>query len=354
MRYYKMTTLYACGIDLHARQMYVCVTDREGDVLLHINIRDNDFAYFLKKVAPWMKEMTVVCECLFCWPWLAEACRKAGIKFVLAHALYLKLIHGGKNKNDRLDSKKLADLLRTNLIPPSYIYPGDKLPVRALLRQRFRYVCSRAEILQRVENHQLSQGREPVARPQKDRDRWGDALMESELDERHQFSLGCDLAMVSGYDEAIASLEDELLRITKKDRRRDLYLLRTIPGIGLVLALTILYEIDDIGRFPTDRDLRSYCRLVKGTVASSGKIKGMRGGKMGNRYLRWAFGEAAVLGKRHDPRMVAMAQALEKRHGKFKANAVLANRLARSVFFMLKHGTAFDVEAFSAPVLARA
>ncbi len=103
MKYYTSTTRYHCGIDLHSRQMYVCVMDSQGNKLLHMNIKNNDFAFFLKKIEPWRHDMTVCCECLFCWYWLADACEEAGLQFVLAHALYLKAIHGGKNKNDRID-----------------------------------------------------------------------------------------------------------------------------------------------------------------------------------------------------------------------------------------------------------
>jgi transposase len=110
--------------------------DRSGKKLLHTNIVGNDFAYFLKRIEPWRHDLTVCCECMFGWYWLADACQEAGLTFVLAHALYLKAIHGGKNKNDRIDSEKLAHLLRTNLIPPAYVYPAALRPLRALWRQR--------------------------------------------------------------------------------------------------------------------------------------------------------------------------------------------------------------------------
>ena len=107
--------------------------------------------------------------------------------------------------------------------------------------------------------------------------------------------------------------------------------------------MTLLHEIGDITRFPTVKDFLSYCRLVKGTVASAGKIKGLRGAKLGNPYLRWAFGEAAVVAKR-DALLGPLAQRLEARMNgnKLKANAVLAIKLARAVYFMLKNKTAFD------------
>lgn len=343
MRFYTSTTQYHCGIDLHPGQMYVCVMDRQGNKLLHMNIRNNDFEFFLKKIAPWRHDITVCCECLFCWYWLADACSGAGLEFVLAHALYLKAIHGGKNKNDRIDSEKLTHLLRSNLIPPAYAYPAAKRPVRALLRQRTSLVWQRVELLQRVSTMQMAQGKTPVPKFSNNRSKWLDALLATHDDPCHRFGLGQDVALVTHFDDAIQAIEKELLTITRRTGARDFALLRTIPGVGKVLALTILYEVESIGRFPSVQNFLSYSRLVKGTVASAGKIKGLRGAKLGNPYLRWALGEAAVLGKRHHPELDAYSKRLEEKHGKFKANAILASKLGRAVYFMLKNGTGFDV-----------
>ena len=344
MNYYTSTTRYHCGIDLHSRQMYVCVMDSQGNKLLHMNIKNNDFAFFLKKVAPWRHDLTVCCECLFSWSWLADACEEAGIEFVLAHALYLKAIHGGKNKNDRIDSEKLTHLLRTNLIPPGYAYPAAKRPVRALLRQRTSYVWQRAELLQRVSTNQLARNLTPVPKFGTNRQKWLEALLAVTDDPCQRFSLERDVQLVVHYDEAIKALEKELLGLTRRNEPRDFALLRTTPGIGTTLALTILYEVDTISRFPSVGDFLSYCRLVKGTVSSAGKIKGLRGAKLGNPYLRWAFGEAAVLGKRHHEHLDAFSRHLEHKHGKFKGNAILASKLGRSVYYMLKNGSAFDMD----------
>jgi hypothetical protein len=118
MKYYTSTTQFKCGIDLHAHQMYVCLMDRQGKKLVHTNIRNNDFEFFLKLIEPYKHDLTVCCECMFGWYWLADACQASGLTFVLAHALYLKAIHGGKNKNDRIDSEKIAHLLRSNSSRP--------------------------------------------------------------------------------------------------------------------------------------------------------------------------------------------------------------------------------------------
>jgi transposase len=354
MKYYTSTTEYNCGIDLHARQMYVCVMDRQGKKLVHTNVKDNDFKFFLKLVQPYQHSLTVCCECMFGWYWLADACQDAGLTFVLAHALYVKAIHGGKNKNDRVDSEKLTHLLRSNLIPPAYVYPAQKRPLRALLRQRIFYVWRRAELLARIHSHQLAHNRIPARQTRRVRDGWEEQLLAAEDHPLRQIALKNDLAMIRHFDKQIFGLEEELQRQTKKVACRDYALLQTVPGIGETLGLTVLHEIGDIERFPTVKDFLSYCRLVKGTVASAGKIKGLRGAKLGNPYLRWAFGEAAVIAKRDPCTIGPLAQRLEAQMGgnKFKANTVMAIKLARATYFMLKNKTVFDPERLVS-VLAR-
>jgi transposase len=344
MKYYQSTTEFNCGIDLHARQMYVCLMDRQGKKLVHTNIRNNDFEYFLKLIQPYRHDLTVCCECMFGWYWLADACQAAGLKFVLAHALYLKAIHGGKNKNDRIDSEKIAHLLRTNLIPPAYVYPAALRPLRALWRQRLCYVWRRAQLLTRIQSHQLAHNRSPIKQTRPNRDRWEEQLLAQEPDPVRQLTLQNDLAMIGHYDQQIRALEEQSQKFTKQIAAREYALLQTVPGIGENLGATILYEIGDIQRFPSVKDFLSYCRLVKGTVASAGKIKGLRGAKLGDPYLRWAFGEAAVIAKRDHAVIGPLAQRLEaKMNGnKFKANTVLAIKLGRAVYFMLKNKTVFD------------
>ena len=346
MKYYTSTTQFNCGIDLHAHQMYVCLMDRQGKKLVHTNVLDNDFAFFLKLIQPYRHDLTVCCECMFGWYWLADACQAAGLTFVLAHALYLKAIHGGKNKNDRIDSEKLAHLLRSNLIPPAYVYPAEKRPLRALLRQRLFFVWRRSELLARIRSQQLAHNRIPPKQTRRNRDPWEQQLLAAEDHPLRQLALKNELAMVRHFDHQIAQLEAELQRQAKKSAGRDYALVQTTPGIGAILGLTILLEIGEIARFPTVKDFLSYSRLVKGTVASAGKIKGLRGAKLGNPYLRWAFGEAAVIAKRDHAVIGPLAQRLEAKMGgnKFKANTVIAVKLARAVFFMLRNKTVFDAE----------
>jgi len=219
MKYYTSTTQFNCGIDLHAHQMYVCLMDREGKKLVHTNIRNNDFEFFLKLVAPYRHDLTVCAECMFGWYWLADACQAADLHFVLAHALYLKAIHGGKNKNDRIDSEKIAHLLRTNLIPPAYVYPAEKRPLRALLRQRILYVWRRSELLARIQSHQLAHNRPTLRQTRPNREPWEQQLLAQEDNPIRQLALQKDLALIGHYDTQIALLEAQLQKLTKTTAR---------------------------------------------------------------------------------------------------------------------------------------
>jgi transposase len=201
----------------------------------------------------------------------------------------------------------------------------------------------------------LAHNRAPAKQTRRNRDPWEERLLAAEEHPLRQLALQNDLAMIRHFDQQIEALERALQKFTKQVAARDYALLQSVPGIGQNLGLTLLYEIGQIERFPTVKDFLSYCRLVKGTVASAGKIKGLRGAKLGNPYLRWAFGEAAVIAKRDHPILRPLSQQLEARMGgnKFKANTVVAIKLARAVYFMLKNKTVFDADRLVA-VLAKA
>ena len=340
--YYRTTTEYSCGIDLHSRMMYICVMDKEGNILVHRNIRGNSFEYFLSLVEPYKHSLTVCCECTFNWYWLADACLDAGIEFVLGHALYMSAIHGFKTKNDKTDSMQIAHLLRSNLIPPAYVYPREKRAVRGLLRKRIGFVWKRAEILTSLSMGVMTMGHAPLNSTNKTRDRWLGELEEVYTEPLDKISMEASMNMVQQFDITIEKLDQALASHARNNYLTEYNTLKTVPGIGRMLALIILYEIDDINRFSSVQDFLSYCRLLKGTVASAGKIKGGKAGKIGNGYLKYAFHEAAVLSKGRNPEMKKFYQRLEAKKGKFLANSILACKLARATFYMLKNKKVFE------------
>ncbi len=147
-------------------------------------------------------------------------------------------------------------------------------------------------------------------------------------------------------DGILKELELFILRTAKNHNANTLYLLRTVPGIGKLLSLVMLYEVHDIERFPRVQDFVSYSRLVKCSRESAGKRYGTSGAKIGNVHLKWAFSEAAVLFIRESNKRQAYYSKLLKKHGKGKALSVLACRLGRAVYFVLKRKKAFDMEKF--------
>src|SRR5207247_2429774 len=151
MRFYTTPHRYYCGIDLHARRMYICVLDAEGQIGVHRNGPATP-EHFLTTIAAYREDLVVAVECIFSWYWLADLCAQEGIAFVLGHALYMKAIHGGKAKNDKIDSQKIAALLRGGLLPQAYVYPADMRATRDLLRRRIHLMRKRAELLAHVQN----------------------------------------------------------------------------------------------------------------------------------------------------------------------------------------------------------
>ena len=159
-------------------------------------------------------------------------------------------------------------------------------------------------------------------------------------------SIAADLGLVDHFELVIGNLELAVVRQARHHDPNAFQLLRSIPGIGKILSLTILYEIHDIARFERVQDFASYSRLVKCQQSSAGKVSGTGGAKIGNAYLKWAFSEAAVLFLAKCPAGKPLLTRIERKHGKAKALSILAHKIGRAVYFMLTRKTAFDLERF--------
>jgi transposase len=175
-----------------------------------------------------------------------------------------------------------------------------------------------------------------------------DGIAEQIPDPGASRNVALDLELLDFYDKALTRLELELTVIAKDHDPDSYFRLRTVPGIGKILSLVILYEIHDISRFPTVQDFASYCRLVKPAKESAGKRVGSGGAKIGNVHLKWAFSEGAVLFLRKNEAAKLYRARLTKRHGKAKSLTILAHKIARAVFFILKRRTVFEAETFFA------
>jgi transposase len=346
MRFYNQQHRFYCGIDLHARTMHVCILDHEGNVVFDKNLPCRPEA-FLRAVAPFRDGLVVGVECMFAWYWVADLCQAENLAFVLGHALYMKAIHGGKAKNDKIDAGKIARLLRGGTFPLAYAYPKGMRETRDLLRRRTYFVRKRAELLTHLQILNAQYNLTPF--PKKlsfAANRQEMNVAERFADPSVQRSAAVDLAMTDCLDEQIADLELYLVRTAKVDDVQTYHRLQTIPGVGKVLALILLYEMHDVQRFDHVGQFLSYARLVRCVHESAGKKLGSGGKKIGNAHLRWAFAEAACLFLRSSERAKKWKQKQAAQRGEGKALAVLAAKLGRAVYHMLRKKEAFDEERF--------
>ena len=291
MRFYNQQHKYYCGIDLHARKMYVCILNAKSKVVVHQNIKTDPEAFF-DLIFPYIDDIAVGVECVFCWYWLADLCAEHHIRFVLGHALYMKAIHGGKTKNDHIDSYKLASLLKGGNFPIAYAYPAKWRATRDLLRRRM-YISRRcAELVAHIVN---------------------------------------------------TNMQYNLPAFKKKLSRKYNH-----TGVGQILALVILYEIHDINRFARVQDFSSYARLIRPVKESDGKWAGLSNKKIGNHHLKWAIKEATVMMLRDCPEIKYYVSKLTHKYNKGKAMGILTHKLGRAIYFMLKNKEAFDMKKFFA------
>jgi transposase len=344
MRFYTQQHKHYCGIDLHARAMYVCILDHAGTILVHKNLPTTPEAV-LRVIAPYRDDVVVGVECIFTWYWLADLCEREGIAFVLGHALYMKAIHGGKAKNDKIDAHKIAVLLRGGMFPQAYVYPAEMRATRDLLRRRCHLVHKRAELLAHIHNTNSQYNLPEIGKKlayKANREGVEDHFPDPSV----RKTIEVDVSLINHYDQLLGEVELYITRSAKAHDVQTFARLQSVPGIGQILALVLLYEIQDIARFPRVQDFVSYCRLVKCAKESNNKRLGTSGKKIGNVHLRWAFAEAAVLFLRHNQPGKAYFTKLEHKHGKAKALTVLAHKLGRAVYYMLTREQAFDLNRF--------
>jgi len=344
MRFYTNQHPFYCGIDLHARTMYVCIVNHDGEIVLHRNMKAAPEP-FLKAVAPYREGLVVAVECIFTWYWLADLCAQEGIPFVLGHALYRKAIHGGKATNDKIDAHKIATLLRGGMLPQADVYPAQMRATRDLLRRRTHLMRQRAELLAHVQ-HTNSQYNLPEIGKKRAYKANREGVAERFEEAAVHKTIEVDLALITYDDELLKDLALSILITAKHHDANTLYLLQTVPGIGKILRLVLLDAIHHIDRFASVQDFASSCRLGKGSKESGGKHVGSSGKTIGNAHLTWAFSEAATLFVRHNPQGQKLLSRLENKHGKGKALSILAPTLGRAVYWMLKRQVAFDRTLF--------
>ena len=344
MNFYNNTHPYYCGIDLHAKLLYVCILDDKGNTCLHKEISASPVK-LQALLEPYLGNVVVGVECMHCWYWVSDFCEDLGVDFILGHALYMKAIHGGKAKNDKIDSYKIAKLIRGGNFPLAYVYPKEMRATRDLLRRRTKMVKQGGNLKAHTINT-TSQYNLPSIKVNLKNKEARELVRSAFPDPVVQKNMDLNMALLECYAKELSKVEWFLEQQAKQHNPVHLHILRSISGIGRILSLTIIYEIGDINRFPSVQNFASYARLVKCKAESTGKTYGTSGNKIGNAHLKWAFSEAAVLYLRGNEKAQKYLKKLQKRMSKAKALSVLAHKIGRCVYFMMKNNTVFDENRF--------
>src|SRR5262249_21346410 len=280
------------------------------------------------------KGLVVGCECMHCWYWLADTCRDEDIAFALGHAWGMKAVHGQKTKGDRHDAQAIARLLKGGNFPLAYAYPKERRGLRDLLRARLRLVRQRAELYGHVHTARRQANLPPVSSDVKYRSKRA-AIIADIADPFVRRRVETHLGLLDPLDTTIRRLEAEIEQAAQEHYPTELAVLQTTPGVGAVLSLTILLEIDTVERFESRQQFCSYARLAGAVQQSDGKRVGLGNRRAGNAWLKWAFSEAAVLSAQKDERIGRLLERLTAKLGKAKALSALAHKLGRAFYHLL-------------------
>src|SRR5712664_267782 len=213
MRFYTQQHPFYCGIDLHARTMYLCILDQAGETLVHRHMQATPEA-LLKTIAPYRDQIVLAAECLFTWYWLADLCAEHGIPFVLGHALSLKASHGGKAKNDKIAAHKIAVLLRGGMLPQAYVYPAEMRATRDLLRRRCHLVRQRAALLAHIQNTTSQYNLPEIGKKLADKAN-REGVEEHFPDPRVRKTIAVDVSLIAHSDQLLGAVELSITRTAK-------------------------------------------------------------------------------------------------------------------------------------------
>jgi transposase len=328
------------AFDLHSNNNYLGIID-SNDKRIYKKKLPNDCQTILTTLAPYKKYLVgLVVESTYNWYWLVDLLMENGYIVHLANPSAVQKYEGLKHSDDNYDSFWLAHLLRLGILPEGYIYPKDERPVRDLLRKRGHLVKLRTSLLLslqgiisrncgvKVKANQIKVIKENRVAP---------------------FLSGNDDLELSGAlsKETIDFLTRKIRKIEtaikkKIKLKKSFVVLKTICGVGDILSLTIMLETGSIDRFPKVGDYVSYCRKVPSGWTTNGKTKGKGNKKNGNKYLAWAFSEAAELARRFDENARAWYNRKAAKTNFMVAHSALASRLARAAYYIMKNGVPFD------------
>ena len=337
-----MGELYV-GMDLHSRNTFTGIMTKEFKRIFGKRL-PNDLPVILDALEPFRNEIQgIVVESTYNWYWLVDGLMDSGYDCLhLANPSAIKQYEGLKHVDDKYDSFWLAHLLFLGILPEGYIYPKEERPVRDLLRkrsflvrQRTSHIHSLKSMIERNTGKRISTGE--LTGPKR-------ICLEQLLKEEHL------ILSATASRSNIEFLSDHIKVIEKTVRKKikikkGFEFLRTVPGIGEILALTIMLEVGDINRFPKVGDFSSYCRCVSSKWITNGKKKGKGNTKNGNKYLSWAFVEAAHFAQRFSPKIKKYYQRKSAKKNEIVGRKAIANKLARASYYIMRDKVPFKEEA---------
>ncbi len=334
-----MERLYS-GIDLHSNNSYVVVINQD-DRKLYQKKLPNATEIILSELAPFKETLEgVVVESTFNWYWLVDALMDNGYKAHLANPAGIQKYKGLKNLNDKYDAFWLAHLLRLKILPVGYIYPKEDRPVRDLLRKRGHFVQLRTSLINSLQG---IISRNTGCRLNGNQIKQKEQGHINNLLSSHEDLLFCGEVSKESIDYLSQQIKKIESAVVKKAKLKKEFMgLQTVPGIGNILSLTIMLETGTINRFKKVGDFSSYCRKVPTKWTSNDKKKGDGNKKNGNKYLAWAFSEAAEFSRRYNSEAKAFYNRKLSKTNRMIAHSALAHKLARAAYFIMRDNVKFD------------
>ena len=333
----KANELYA-GADLHGNNVFLSICDHDGGSVFHRRVKANLAAVNAALDPFWDRIMVLGVESTFNWYWFVDGLREQGRNVKLGNPAKMEQYSGIKITNDLSDADWLAEQLRLGIFPECYIYPKDTRAVRDALRRRQLFVRRRTQVI-------LSFGglleRYGLASPSAAKvEKWTVAdIQATHLDDWVQLQLETLLDAIRESDRLAKKIEKQVLAFVKPTEQYAR--VTSLPGIGMALGMLIVLESGDFKRFASAGNYASYCRTVKSVRTSNEKKKGSNNSKNGNKYLAWAFIEAATYAARFNPRIQSWYERKKKKSGVPKAKKALACKLAKAVWHVM-NGEDFD------------
>jgi len=334
-----MTEQLMAGIDLHSNNVMIAIVDQEGRRLKHkkVNCRLSEVVDFLSPMKNQIKSIAV--ESTYNWYWLVDGLRALSYPVVLANPAKIDQYSGIKHADDKNDAFFLAELQRLNILPTGHIYDPQLRPVRDLLRRRMLLVHQRTALMLsfkslyvRTTGAEMSLSRLKELGPEESK-----ALYEHPA---NQFIAQVQKEHIERLTQSIEKIEKGVLQCA---RELPYYKrLNTLPGIGRILGMTITMEVGEIGRFKAAGHFASYCRTVDSQRTSNDKRKGDNNGKCGNKYLAWAFVEAANFAKRSDERCRKWFDRKAAKTSSVIATKALACKLAKAAWHVMSQDVDYD------------